>query len=83
MRKTVPQVTTKLELSMTLVKHALAEPLVLHGISINANRGPTAQPASTFLPTERVPRIVFVAIAEPEHIPLTQIHSLVPRGPVV
>ncbi len=80
MRKTVPQVTTKLELSITLVKHALAEPITLYGTSTNANRGPIALAASTSLPTAQPPPTVPAHLAEPEHIPPPPTLSLAPRG---
>ena len=69
MRKTVPQVTTKLELSITPVKHALAEPITLYGIGTIAYRGRIAPAASTSLPTAQVPLTVYVVAAVQGNFP--------------
>ena len=68
MRKTVPQVTTKLELSITLVKHALAEPITLYGIGTIACRGQIAPAASTSLRTAQAPPTVYARLAVLGHI---------------
>ena len=78
--KTVRPVTVKLELSITLVKHALAEPITLYGINTIAYRGPIALVGSLSPPTRPILTIENVAAAEPEHIPPAPTHSLAPVG---
>ena len=75
-RKTVRQVITKLERSITLANLALAGNLTIYGISTNAYRGQNASVVSTSLPTARAPPTVCVAavhrantLPPPMHLP--------------
>ena len=80
MRKTVPQVTTNLELSITRAQHVPAGPITLYGINTNANRGPIAPAASTSLPTAQAAPTAPAPLAVLEHIPPPPTLSLAPRG---
>ena len=82
MRKTVLQVTKKLELLITHAQHVPVEPITLYGTSTDASRGPIAPAATASLRTAQVPRIVYAHPAALEHIPPPPMHSLAPLGPI-
>ena len=82
MRKTVPQDTKNLGLLITRAQHAPVEPITLYGINTVAKRGPIAPPASTSPRTAQAWRTVYAHLAALENIPLTQMHSPAPLGPI-